>query len=155
MRVAVLLGGLSPERPVSLSTGAGCVAACKRLGHEVAEIDPQNPDWQESLESNAFKTITTPTSTVTEGDDATYTPPTTLTGKFSEAFFKDYFTGKIKGKDFSDPTAGAQGKAGYRHKQASACGHGISPDPLVQSVMKPNFLNTHLMTSGTVMFWWM
>ncbi len=50
-RVAILLGGLSPERPVSLSTGAGCVAACLRLGHEVAEIDPQNPDWQESLKA--------------------------------------------------------------------------------------------------------
>lgn len=44
-RVAVLLGGLSPERPVSLSTGAGAVAALKRLGHEVVEIDPQNPGW--------------------------------------------------------------------------------------------------------------
>lgn len=51
MRVAVLLGGLSPERPVSLSTGAGCVAACQRLGHEVAEIDPQNPDWQAELKA--------------------------------------------------------------------------------------------------------
>ena len=51
MRVAVLLGGLSPERPVSLSTGAGCVAACQRLGHEVAEIDPQNPDWQDNLKA--------------------------------------------------------------------------------------------------------
>lgn len=52
-RVAVLLGGLSPERPVSLSTGAGCVAALKRLGHEVAEIDPQDEDWVEQLK--AFK----------------------------------------------------------------------------------------------------
>jgi D-alanine-D-alanine ligase len=48
-RVAVLLGGLSAERPVSLSTGAGCVAALKRLGHEVAEIDPQEPQWVERL----------------------------------------------------------------------------------------------------------
>ena len=35
-RVAVLLGGLSPERPVSLSSGRGCAAALTRLGHEVA-----------------------------------------------------------------------------------------------------------------------
>lgn len=52
-RVAVLLGGLSPERPVSLSTGAGCVAALRRLGHEVGEIDPQDPDWIDRL--RAFK----------------------------------------------------------------------------------------------------
>ncbi|MBI1188096.1 MAG: D-alanine--D-alanine ligase [Alphaproteobacteria bacterium] len=47
--VAVLLGGLSPERPVSLSTGAGCVAALKQLGHDVCEIDPQDEDWIEQL----------------------------------------------------------------------------------------------------------
>jgi D-alanine-D-alanine ligase len=49
-RVAVLLGGLSPERPVSLSSGAGCAAALKRLGHEVIEIDPQNPGWIAELQ---------------------------------------------------------------------------------------------------------
>lgn len=50
-RVAVLLGGLSPERPVSLSTGAGCVAALGRLGHDVTEIDPQDEDWMERLKA--------------------------------------------------------------------------------------------------------
>jgi D-alanine-D-alanine ligase len=49
-RVAVLLGGLSPERPVSLSSGAGCAAALRRLGHEVIEIDPQNPNWIAELQ---------------------------------------------------------------------------------------------------------
>jgi D-alanine-D-alanine ligase len=48
-RVVVLLGGLSPERPVSLSTGAGCAAALERLGHEVLSIDPQDEDWIERL----------------------------------------------------------------------------------------------------------
>lgn len=48
-RVVVLLGGLSPERPVSLSSGAGCAAALRRLGHEVIEIDPQTPNWIEQL----------------------------------------------------------------------------------------------------------
>ncbi len=49
-RVAVLLGGLSPERPVSLSSGAGCAAALRRLGHDVIEIDPQNPGWIAELQ---------------------------------------------------------------------------------------------------------
>lgn len=52
-RVAVLLGGLSPERPVSLSSGAGVAAACRRLGHEVAEIDPQEPNWVEQIKAFA------------------------------------------------------------------------------------------------------
>jgi D-alanine-D-alanine ligase len=37
--VAVLMGGLSPEREVSLSTGRGCVAALERLGARVSPVD--------------------------------------------------------------------------------------------------------------------
>ena len=37
--VAVLMGGLSSEREISLSTGAGCVAACERLGARVTAVD--------------------------------------------------------------------------------------------------------------------
>ena len=38
-RIAVLLGGLSPEREVSLVSGAACAAALERLGAEVVRID--------------------------------------------------------------------------------------------------------------------
>jgi D-alanine-D-alanine ligase len=48
-RVVVLLGGLSPERPVSLVSGRECVSALKRLGHEVHQIDPQEADWIDRL----------------------------------------------------------------------------------------------------------
>jgi D-alanine-D-alanine ligase len=37
--VAVLMGGISPEREVSLSTGRGCVAALERLGARVTPVD--------------------------------------------------------------------------------------------------------------------
>jgi D-alanine-D-alanine ligase len=37
--VAVLMGGLSNEREVSLSSGRGCVAALRNAGFEVTEID--------------------------------------------------------------------------------------------------------------------
>lgn len=49
-RVVVLLGGLSPERPVSLVSGRGCADALRRLGHEVIEVDPQNPGWIAELQ---------------------------------------------------------------------------------------------------------
>lgn len=52
-RVAVLLGGLSPERAVSLVSGAGCADALRRLGHDVTEIDPQNTDWIAALKAAA------------------------------------------------------------------------------------------------------
>ena len=37
--VAVLMGGLSSEREVSLSTGAGCADALERLGAKVSRVD--------------------------------------------------------------------------------------------------------------------
>jgi D-alanine-D-alanine ligase len=39
-RVAVLMGGPSAEREVSLTSGAACAAAIRELGHEAVEIDP-------------------------------------------------------------------------------------------------------------------
>ncbi len=39
MKVAVLMGGWSAERDVSLTSGRGIAAACRALGHDVTEID--------------------------------------------------------------------------------------------------------------------
>lgn len=38
-KVAVLMGGLSAEREVSLSTGRGCARALREAGYEVVEVD--------------------------------------------------------------------------------------------------------------------
>jgi hypothetical protein len=38
--IAVLLGGPSSEREVSLATGAACADALERLGAKVSRIDP-------------------------------------------------------------------------------------------------------------------
>ncbi|MHA6690080.1 D-alanine--D-alanine ligase [Devosia sp. A449] len=37
--VAVLMGGWSNERPVSLASGAGCAAALRNAGYQVSEVD--------------------------------------------------------------------------------------------------------------------
>jgi D-alanine-D-alanine ligase len=39
VKVAVLMGGWSAERDVSLTSGAGVADACERLGHEVVRVD--------------------------------------------------------------------------------------------------------------------
>ena len=39
MKVAVLMGGWSAEREVSLTSGAGVAGACERLGHDVVRVD--------------------------------------------------------------------------------------------------------------------
>ncbi|MBV9331948.1 MAG: D-alanine--D-alanine ligase [Alphaproteobacteria bacterium] len=48
-RVAVLLGGLSAEREVSLSSGAGCARALREEGFEVVEIDPAKGQLEREL----------------------------------------------------------------------------------------------------------
>jgi D-alanine-D-alanine ligase len=40
LKIAVLLGGSSPERPVSIASGKGIIKALRELGHEVIAIDP-------------------------------------------------------------------------------------------------------------------
>ncbi|MFD2855507.1 D-alanine--D-alanine ligase [Seohaeicola zhoushanensis] len=47
-RVAVLMGGFSAEREVSLSTGRGCADALRGEGYEVIEVDA-GPDLAERL----------------------------------------------------------------------------------------------------------
>jgi hypothetical protein len=59
-----------------------------------------NKDWKNSLEG--FETIETPTEVIESIEP--YTPPTTLTGRFSEAFLQDFLEGKMNGEDFSDPS---------------------------------------------------
>ncbi len=40
MKIAVLLGGSSPERLVSIASGRGVIKALRELGHEVIAVDP-------------------------------------------------------------------------------------------------------------------
>jgi len=40
LKIAVLLGGSSPERLVSIASGRGIIRALRELGHEVVAIDP-------------------------------------------------------------------------------------------------------------------
>src|SRR6185295_870703 len=42
LNIAVLLGGPSAEREVSLATGAGAAKALRALGHAVTEVDPKD-----------------------------------------------------------------------------------------------------------------
>lgn len=50
MNIAVLYGGTSKEREVSLSTGEGMIQAVKRLGHDVIPIDFDPANLTEHIE---------------------------------------------------------------------------------------------------------
>ena len=51
MKVAVLMGGWSAEREVSLTSGRGIAQACRNLGHDVTEIDMGRNLGQQLLEA--------------------------------------------------------------------------------------------------------
>ena len=51
MKVAVLMGGWSAEREVSLTSGSGIAAALARLGHDVTAIDMDHDVAQRLLEA--------------------------------------------------------------------------------------------------------
>ncbi|HEX3797524.1 MAG TPA: D-alanine--D-alanine ligase [Verrucomicrobiae bacterium] len=46
LHITVMLGGPSAEREVSLRSGKSVAKALRSLGHEVTELDPQNPGWK-------------------------------------------------------------------------------------------------------------
>ena len=50
-KIAVLAGGLSPERDVSLVSGAKVAEALTRKGHDVVMIDPAEPYWPEAIKA--------------------------------------------------------------------------------------------------------
>jgi D-alanine-D-alanine ligase len=45
LNIAVMLGGASAEREVSLRSGAAVAKALRSLGHTVSELDPRTPGW--------------------------------------------------------------------------------------------------------------
>ena len=66
MKVAVLMGGRSAEREVSLMTGRGIAASLRTLGHDVLSIDAANgqllPEGREEEAGNAAAIETTDAS---------------------------------------------------------------------------------------------
>ncbi len=135
-RVAVLLGGLSPERPVSLSTGAGCAAALRRLGHDAIEIDPQDSDWMERLKaanvSAAFNSLHGPWGEdgAVQGVLEYLRIPYTHSGVLASALAMDKAKAKAVFAQAGLPLA--DGKLMNRHEAAKV--HPMAPP----YVVKPN-----------------
>ena len=104
--ILIIFGALSVQKSGGGEALAGQVivsAEPNRAYIETKDSDADGiNDWEEDLRTGVFETIDTPVQLPEETEP--YVPPTTFTGKFSEAFFKDYLDGKINGADFSDPT---------------------------------------------------
>jgi hypothetical protein len=90
------------------NVGAGLEVADSRTYIKPSDADGDGtPDWSEYFGDSVYTPLSVSSSTGTVGEE--YTPPTTLTGKFSEAFFKDYIEAKSQGADFTDPSAFVEG----------------------------------------------
>lgn len=104
--ILIILGALSVQENGGSEALAGQVIVSQEPNRTYIEMKDTNNDgvanWEEDLRTGVFETIDTPAQNSEE--DEPYVPPSTFTGKFSEAFFKDYMDGKMNGVDFSDPT---------------------------------------------------
>lgn len=54
MKIAVLLGGTSAEREVSLQSGRTVSDALQSLGYRVCDVDPADVDWMDQLQGAGF-----------------------------------------------------------------------------------------------------
>jgi D-alanine-D-alanine ligase len=54
LHLAVLMGGPSAEREVSLRSGAAVAVALRLLGHQVDEIDPTDASWRPPADIDVF-----------------------------------------------------------------------------------------------------
>ncbi len=100
--VIILIALRVNTRNASSDTGVVVLAAPTRTYIESLDSNGDGiKDWEETLQKNFPEATPAPVASSTDSIN-TYVPPTTLTGKFSEAFFKDYMEGKIHG---NDPTA--------------------------------------------------
>ena len=106
--IIIILVALNVPDVTSADMSGSVVTATAPERNYIESLDSDGDgikDWEESLGSR-FIEIAKSKSSSTQSDTQTpYTPPTTLTGKFSQAFFEDYLDGKIKGEDFSNPDA--------------------------------------------------
>ncbi len=106
--VVIILGALYTQKNEN-AAAEGRVVVAPAPTRTYIETDDSDKDgvrdWEEDLREMAFQAISTPTSTISTSEEEPYTPPTTFTGKFSEAFFQDYLQGKMNGVDYSDPSA--------------------------------------------------
>lgn len=104
--IVIILGALHVSSANNFDPSASVISATAPERHYIESEDSNNDgvkDWEEALQDR-FVDISSLSSTTDGTAPEPYTPPTTFTGKFSEAFFKDYMQNKMNGVDIvADP----------------------------------------------------
>ncbi len=105
----IVLGAFLLQKNNDAENTQGSLAVVSDSERSYIETSDSNgngvPDWEENLSNRVFSAIEVATSTDATSTQEGYTPPTTFTGKFAEAFFKDYMSGKLKSADGTIDTA--------------------------------------------------
>jgi hypothetical protein len=102
MGVVLILGTfvLSRQSSIADEAASGTIVSSAPLRSYIETGDSDGDgvdDWQETLAAQVIDTIKLPSSTPS-GEAIAYEPPTTFTGKFAEALFTDYLSGKPGGE---------------------------------------------------------
>ncbi len=109
MGTVIVLGAFLLQKNNDAENTQGSLAVVSDSERSYIETSDSNgngvPDWEENLSNRVFSAIEVATSTDATSTQEGYTPPTTFTGKFAEAFFKDYMSGKLKSADGTIDTA--------------------------------------------------
>jgi len=105
--ILIILGALyvqnNKETSANVVTGSIVTTAPDRQHIPTTDADSDGvEDWKAGITDSVFASIETPTTTLALKNSESYTPPTTFTGKFAEAFFTDYMEGKVSGDDFQN-----------------------------------------------------
>jgi hypothetical protein len=120
--IAVILGALYVRAHTDASpSGETAVVAATPTRTYIEATDSDGDgikDWEETLQARVFESIQTPTSTPTANAEP-YVAPTTLTGKFSEAFLKGYLDDKMALDETEDPLSD-EGKAAFVNSAVAA-----------------------------------
>ncbi len=107
--IIIIFGALKVSAERNFSPEASVIVATAPERTYIESSDSNHDgvkDWEENL-SERFPSIDTApmVAGASTSNPSSYTPPTTLTGKFTVAFFEDYMKGKSMGRDYSDPSA--------------------------------------------------
>ncbi len=104
--IVIILGAFyvqKMKRAEAITEGTIVTAAPPRQYIDTTDANGDGiEDWKNSVATNGFDTIATPTSSLALNTNEPYTAPTTFTGKFAQAFFTDYMEGKVNGADLKN-----------------------------------------------------
>lgn len=106
--IIIIFGALKVSAERNFSPEASVIVATAPERTYIESSDSNHDgvkDWEENLKDRFPSIDIAPmVAGASTSKTSSYTPPTTLTGKFSIAFFQDYMKGKAMGRDYSDPS---------------------------------------------------